>query len=220
MKTLTLSFASLILATSVSLASFGLFGPEKASSLSLYIGATDNYETKQHYYDMTQSKFGAEPLEYVAYSNFIGLNVGFVHDSVREKLDFDVRGIQAELLAGLNQDIYGLCANGIFGTANGVYGLQSSLLFNSAVQVRGFQATLGLNVADDISGMQASLLANHGDGFGLQAAILFNGTSDSGEFAGCQIGLFNYAKRLYGFQIGLLNYNAAGLLLPLINAGW
>lgn len=222
MKYIILVFASFILATSVTATGFTMTGPKNSSSASLFIGLSDEYETKQQYYDMTVSQYGTAPVPYIPYARFVGLNIGIAHESKKEVLDFDVCGLQVEFFGGINQDAYGLFIGSLFNISEQLYGWQIAGLVNMATRTRGLQTALAVNTTQDFVGWQASLLYNQADGKGLQTSILFNGTDDSedSEFAGCQIALINYANRLYGCQIGLINYNAAGIVLPFINIGW
>lgn len=86
-----------------------------------------------------------------------------------------------------------------------------------------YDATYGIDwgafsASQAFGGIGANLFGNYvtGETAGLQAGFVNIGNTD---VYGLQVGAVNFAGRLHGVQIGFLNFNQAGIVLPLINAG-
>ncbi len=98
-----------------------------------------------------------------------------------------------------------------------VYGVRLNLGWGRYDRTMGIDAG-AFSHSRKFGGIAANFCGNwsDGDAAGLQVGFVNAGAT----VYGLQIGAVNVADRLCGVQIGFLNFNSAGIVLPVINAGW
>ena len=130
-----------------------------------------------------------------------------------------------------------------------IYGMRLSAIYGDCTRLNGFDLSLSGTVRERINGLQIGILFSL-DGSEMNGLGIGCVNYVSGEFAGCQIGLWNHAfsgagaqfgivntaSYFAGFQCGLFNWadNLDGLQiglsnvvadqacpwLPILNVGW